>query len=438
MVTLAVEKGGSVPSVGPSIKPGTEFVLRVIGAALQIITNLAVVRLLPPDTAGIYFRGVVIAYGLSAVLRGKYDLFIAHCFISEVPLNCGVPHRALVRALGIRVLIRSAIACALLLVFTSDLDVMETHFRPYLETYLPFVLAVPLATLAWFLAASLRAVNRTLGSVIVSTYCMNVVILITATVLSGSPPEDAFLILSWAFLAGAAVAAVAGVLVTRRVFEASDVPPHVYTGPDTWKRIYASASSNGLNGLAMAGLQWGPLCVLAILAPAAQIAEYAVVTRTVQIIDFLIPGVLLVPQSLRFQSRFAHAMRSLRGKLAVDLAVSLATTSAYVLAVGLLTPWFANLYGPPYNQLTALFVLLLLMQWVSGACRPALRQLAAYWDLGRIRFILLLSAAAAILVSVIGVPQYGPLAAAAGALVGVVLENGLSVVVAFREVGGRD
>ena len=34
----------------------------------------------------------------------------------------------LVRALGIRVLIRSAIACAILLVVTADLDVIQTLF----------------------------------------------------------------------------------------------------------------------------------------------------------------------------------------------------------------------------------------------------------------------------------------------------------------------
>ena len=63
----------------------------------------------------------------------------------------------MVAGLGIRVLIRSAIACAILLVFTTDLDVMDVYVRPYLQTYLPFVLAVPFATLALFLASTLRA-----------------------------------------------------------------------------------------------------------------------------------------------------------------------------------------------------------------------------------------------------------------------------------------
>jgi hypothetical protein len=237
MVTLAVEKEGAVPTIGPSLARGTELALRVVGAALQIVTNIAVVWVLPPDTAGIYFRGVVIAYGLSALLRGKYDLFVNHCFAHQEPLSCGVPWRWLVRGLGIRVLIRSAIACAVLLVITSDLDVVDTHLRPYLETYLPFVLAVPFVTLAMFLAAALRAVNRTLGSVVVSHYCMNFAILVAATAVFGMLADDALLILSWTFFAGAALAAAVGVVVTRRVFEAPPDSQKVDIGADAWRSI---------------------------------------------------------------------------------------------------------------------------------------------------------------------------------------------------------
>jgi hypothetical protein len=208
-------------------------------------------------------------------------------------------------------------------VITSDLDVVGTHLRPFLETYLPFVLAVPFATLAMFLAAALRAVNRTLGSVIVSHYCMNFAILVAATAVSGMLADNALLVLSWTFFAGAALAAAVGVVITRRVFEAPPDSKQVDIGADAWRRIYASAASNGLTGIALAVLIWGPLCVLALWAPAAQVAQYALVSRTAQIVDFLIPSVIIVPQSICSHSRFARAMRTERGKLAVDYLVSL-------------------------------------------------------------------------------------------------------------------
>jgi hypothetical protein len=295
---------------------------------------------------------------------------------------------------------------------------MEPHLRPYLETYLPFVLAVPFATLALLLAGTLRAVNRTLGSVLVASYSMNIAILAGAYF---APAEGALFVLSWAFFAGSVLMAVTGVLITRRVFR---VPAHAEPGKSyPWADVYASTASNGLTGIALAGLQWGPACVLAIFGTDLAIAQYAVVYRTAQLIDFLVPAVILMPHSVRFQSQLCEAMSSLRGKLAVDLAVSFSATTAWVIAVAILTPWLVSIYGPPYTALAALFLLLYATQWITGGGRPAIRQMAVEWDLTRIRRVLLVSVAAAVIVTVIGIRAYGAQAAAMGVLVGALLEN---------------
>ena len=432
MVTLTVGNEESVPPMGRGIVAVRELSLRIVGAVLQIAATLAVVQVLPPAIAGIYFKGFIIAYGLAALLRGKYELFIAQHFVDPQPSELNARTRAVVRALGIRVLIRSALACAGLLVVTADLDVMDVYLHPYLQTYLPFVLAVPFATLALFLAHTLRATNRTLGSVIVSTYSINAMIIIAAAVV-GFRPEDELVVLSWAFFFGCLLAALIGVLLTRYVFRVPREAGHLKLSPAEWREIYTSTGENGVTGVALAGLQWGPLCALAVLGNAVEIAQYAVVFRTTQLVDFLIPAVIFVPQSARFQSRLCQAMRTARGKLAVDLSVSLATTSISVLAVGILTPlFFVGWYGAEYSGLTLLFVLLFTMQWVNGVSRPAIRRLAADWDIQRIRRVLFISVAVAIFLSVIGIDRYGAVAAAVGMLGGAVLLNGQAIESAFR------
>jgi O-antigen/teichoic acid export membrane protein len=438
MVTLTVENGETAPPMGRGLVAAREFALRIIGAVLQIGATIAVVQALPPTVAGIYFKGVIIAYGLAALLRGKYELFIAQHFVNPQQSELGARARAVVRALGIRVLIRSAIACAALLVVTADLDVMDVYLHPYLQTYLPFVLAVPFATLALFLASTLRATNRTLGSVIVATYSINVMIIAAATLVVTLTTEDELMVLSWAFIVGSLLAALMGVLLTRYVFKVPSDSSGLKLTSAEWREIYTSTGENGLTGLALAGLQWGPLCALAVLGTAVQVAEYAVVTRTAQVIDFLIPAVIFVPHSARFQSRLCRAMRTARGKLGVDLSVSLATTTACVLAVAILTPWFVSWYGAAYSGLTMLFILLFITQWVSGVSRPAMRRLAADWDLHRIRRVLFTSMAAAILLSVFGIDRYGTVAAAVAVLAGTVLLNGQAIESAFRRAAPRD
>jgi hypothetical protein len=437
MVTLTVEKGEPIPPMGRGVAAVRELGLRVVGAALQILATVAVVQALTPPVAGIYFRGVVIAYGLAALLRGKYDLFVAQYFLDPQKSALGEHARSIIRGLGIRILIRSAIACALLLVFTTDLDVMDVYLRPYLQTYLPFVLAVPFATLALFLAGTLRVVNHTLGSVVVASYAINVLITVAAHVTGLIIPGAPLFVVSWGFFIGCVFAAGMGVLFTRHLFNVPRHPPRLKLDATQWRDIYETTARNRVTGMALAALQWGPACVLAVFGTAVEIAQFAVATRTAQIIDFLIPAVIFVPQSARIQSRLCQAMRSARGKLAVDLSVSFATTSLCVIAVAILTPLlFVNWYGPAYRGLTALFALLFLTQWVTGALRPALRQLAADWDLARVRRIMFVSMSGAIALSLAGVSNFGPLATAVGGLVGALLLNGQALESVFKRVGG--
>src|SRR3569833_2709350 len=88
MVTLTIEKGEasppSVPPMGRGVAAVRELGLRIIAAGLQILATVAVVLALAPAVAGIYFRGAVICYGLAALLRGKYDLFVAQHFVEPL------------------------------------------------------------------------------------------------------------------------------------------------------------------------------------------------------------------------------------------------------------------------------------------------------------------------------------------------------------------
>jgi O-antigen/teichoic acid export membrane protein len=435
MATLTVENRDSLPPVWRRVRV-PEFALRILAAVFQIVATVAVVETLAPPVAGIYFRGVVIAYGLAALLRGKYELFIAEHFVDLQKSDLGEQARAIVRGLGIRVLVRSTFVCALLLVITTDLDVVDVYLRPYLETYLPFMLAVPFATLALFLASTLRAVNQTLGSVLVASYSINVMIILAAATSAIIAPDTPLVAVSWGYFIGCVLACGIGVLLTRYVFATPNGPTPLKLDAKEWRDIYTSAGRNGVSGAALAALQWGPLCILAVLGTPVQIAQYAVVTRTAQIIDFLVPSVVFIPQSARIRSRLCEAMRSSRGKLAVDLLVSLATTSIFVLLVGILTPWLVSWYGAAYAGLTDLFLLLYLTQWVNGTGRPAIRQLAADWDLGRIRRIMLISTTGAIALTLIGIGRYGPVAAAVGVLAGAVLLNGQALLSTFGRDGG--
>jgi hypothetical protein len=90
-----------------------------------------------------------------------------------------------------------------------------------------------------------------------------------------------------------------------------------------------------------------------------------------------------------------------------------------------------DLYGDSYTGLTELFVLLFAAQWLNGAGRPAIRHLAAHWNLALIRRILFVSMTVALLASFVGIPTHGALGAAVSVCLGALLLNGQAVQAAF-------
>src|SRR6516225_11004340 len=194
-----------------------ELLLRLLGAALQLVATLAIVRALTPDEAGVFFRGFVIALGLSTLLRGKYELYMAQHIIGRRAAATGIPDGALLMQLARRMLLRSSLLCGVLLVVTADLDIQAPQLQTVLQTYLPFVLALPCVSSSSFFGEALRAVNRTLG-IVVTAYAVNVSLLVAVAV---APPDASLAFYSWAFFSGSLVASIVALVLARRVFPAT-------------------------------------------------------------------------------------------------------------------------------------------------------------------------------------------------------------------------
>src|SRR5882724_3029298 len=176
-----------------------EAMLRLVGAALQILATWAVVQVLHPDAVGVYFRGFVIALGAAALLRAKYELYMAHHIIGGRSIFTGVSDGVLLIQLGRRVLLRASLVCAALLVLATDIDIQAPRYEPVLETYLPFVLAIPGISLSTFIGEALRAANRTLFGTIIAAYAINLSILIAVAL---APPNASLTLYAWAFFGG--------------------------------------------------------------------------------------------------------------------------------------------------------------------------------------------------------------------------------------------
>ena len=398
-----------------------ELLLRLLGAALQILATWAVVHALTPEEAGVYFRGFVIALGLSTLLRGKYEIYMAQHIIGRRATTTGIPNGVLLMQLARRMLLRSSLLCAVLLVVTADLDIQAPQLQTILQTYLPFVLAVPCVSLSSLLGEALRAANRTLG-IVVAAYAVNLSMLL-AVVLA---PSDASLALySWAFLLGSLVSAGVAAALTWHAFPVARGEGSL----PICRAALQGVDSRELIGLARGLLLWGPLCVLAVWAPPMQMAQYAVAARTALIVDIFLPALNLT--GCRETLMATQPVQAPRRLLLRQLGAALVYSSAFVVPLLVLAPATLALYGRPYDSQLTVYALLLGVQWANGVGRPAVRRAVVEWDARRIGVTVGSGAVAVVLICALGVTAYGALAAAAASLIGALIVNGRAIGMAL-------
>jgi hypothetical protein len=418
-------KSAAAPAAGLTTEAHSwvwELLLRLLGAALQIVATWALVRALTPDDAGIYFRGFVIALGLSTLLRGKYEIYLAQHIIGRCARPTGFATGALLMQLARRMLLRSSLLCAVLLVLTADLDIQAPQLQTVLQTYLPFVLALPFVSLASLMGEALRAANRTLGVVVVA-YAVNLSILLAVLL---APPDASLVLYSWAFFLGSVVAAAIAAALAWQAFPV--MRAETAAGPIS-REVLQAVDSRELVGLARGVLLWGPLCILSIWAPPLEMARFAVAARTALVVDFFLPALNLTGCRETLLAR--QPEQTSRRLLIEELTKALVYSSVLVLPLLLLAPETLRLYGMPYDAQVTIYALLLGVQWANGLGRPAVRQAVVAWDARRIGVTLGSGALAVVLICALGVTTYGALAAAAASLLGTLIVNARAIVMAL-------
>lgn len=406
----------------------TEVVLRLLGAVLQLVATWAIVQAFKPEAVGIYFRGFVISLGAAAILRAKYEIYMAHHIIGRRSAETGLNDGTLLIQLGRRVLLRSILVCCALLVLMADLDVQAPRLEPVLETYFPFVLAIPCVSLFSFIGEALRAANRTLLGTVIAAYAINIS-MILAVVLAPSGAPLAFY--AWAYFAGSLVTAALAVGIARRAFPGDWVRSALSIEPE----ILQAMDEREVIGISRALLLWGPLGILAVAAPALQVAEFAVCVRTAMIVDYFLPAL-----NLNGAGNFLRQTPSMPPPrfLVTQLYGALLYSSIFSLVLLASASATLGLFGYPYKEQFTIYAVLLGMQWVNGIGRPAIRQVVVSWDAPRILTALRSGALAAVLVCGLTINLYGALSAAVASLIGALILNAWAITSALRGVRSND
>ncbi|HEY9546235.1 MAG TPA: hypothetical protein VIR56_09505 [Solimonas sp.] len=396
------------------LHPAADTILRLLGVALQIASTLALARTLAIGDTGLFFQGLVVTIAGATFMRAKFDLYISRHIIGRLQRQTGLSTADVLQVLSRRFMTRCCIICAVLLVIAADLDVTSQYLKPYLQTFVPFVIALPLVGYATMVSSALRAANRWLQSLVCTAYPLNGAILLAA-ILAPQPTLVGF---SWAFLAGSAIGAAFAYGFVRQQFGKPTQTADECARQKVWKEINRSIHDDAGVGIANTTLTWGPLCLLVVLAPTSEMALYAISTRTAQLIIYLMPAIarLTAPRNHRELERLGgqHGRAALRLSL-----IGLAIPSA-IVAVALFASarWSLAQFGAPYEAAFAVYLVLIVAEGFGATIRPMFRHRAANWDADIARKIVYAASATAIVICLAGVAIEPALAAAVAFLAG--------------------
>ncbi|MFT4045752.1 MAG: hypothetical protein QM661_03555 [Solimonas sp.] len=389
-----------------------DTVFRAFGVVLQIAATLAIARTLTLFETGLFFEGFVVTIAGAAFMRAKFDVYLGRHIVAGLGRQTGVGNAEMLRTLSARFMKRCCLICAVLLVIAADLDVMSQYLHPYLQTFVPFVLALPLAGYAQMIGGALRAANRYLMSLVCSAYAMNAAILVAVLL---APPDPPLALFSWIFFGGSLLGALIAHCCARLVFGAPDAQaPQTDARRAAWTAIDAEINNGAPVGFANATMLWAPLCLLVVLVPASQMALFAISTRSAQVILYLTPVIALVvaPRLLRQRRQYSGERR----RAELWLTMSGLSLACAILAAALIASsgWALDQYGPSYRVAIAVYIALIVSETLATLGRPLFRFHAANWNAGSARHILNAAAITAVLVTLALVPRFEAFGAAIG------------------------
>lgn len=416
---------------------GGNIILRLQGVALHLLATYVLAKTLSLYDTGLFFWGLVITVAGATFMRAKFDLYLGRYVVAGCDRATGIAASDVLLYVARRFLRRCVLICTVLLVVVADLDVMFQNLHHYLETFVPFVLALPFVGLAGMIAAMLQSANRFLLGMICTVFAINGAVL-TAFVLNDG--YGSLLLYSWSFFGGSVFGAALALLFARHVF-----------GPLSPREQRQSQAVEGMcrqidcriedeAGIPFAAtlLLWGPPCLLIILAPAQEMAQFAVALRSAQVICYLMPALafLLMPRGRRHPyQHFGGAA----GSAALLRSLSGMAGASAILAVVLLlaAPALLHYYGVAYAGAYGLYLVLVIAQAVQMASRPALRYLTVNWNPAMLRRAQVFGGAVAVVIC-LGIPMQGAMSAALATLAGFAVTAAIALAAALRQAPFAD
>jgi O-antigen/teichoic acid export membrane protein len=412
------------------LKPfGFAFILRVAGAALAFLLNVAIGRLLGTSEAGLYYLALSIATIASVVTR----LGLENTVLRFVASYAGEEDWARVRSVLRYALIWSggaSITLALIVIIGAPwiaAGVFDTPpLAPMLAVIILSVLSVNLMTLS---SEALKGISMAGSSTLVSSIIYPTIALVLLW-----PAFSIFGTLgaAVAYLGGTLMAAAVGLLIWKRTL--SNKPMvlqkiNIHEMRQSSRPLWVTMIIN------RALLPWLPVLMLGFLGTSADVGILGAATRIVMLVSFLLIAIntVVAPQfATLYRSQNISGLVQLASK--VSGMITLASTP-FFLVLFFSGDFVMSLFGSDFSAGGDVLALLTIGQMANVITGPVGLILMMGGFEKDARQASILSLVILVIAMVWAVPLWGMLGAALATTLSVIAGNLVSMLFVRRRIG---
>lgn len=400
--------------------------IKVIAAALALGMNIAIVRSVGAEEAGLFYLGLTIVTVLAAVgrlgLDGSVVRFVARANVQD---NLAEAHAIFHKAAA-----WCFYGCVLITIITlmlrTPLAEVVFSLEGFESVLLIMLLALPFLGLFTLTGEALKGVKQVAKSMIMLSVVVPSVLVIAAIVF----PLQSAVQTAWIYLGACVLAVILGLYWWRGAVPRPEV-----------RVVFPSrslrASAIPLLGVALfqQASTWGSQLILAAWSSAADVAVFAVAQRAALLTSFILVAVNAIAAPKFSEMYSQNNFEGLRHVAIWSVRLMLLAAVPALLVMLIFAEWFMGLFGPEFISAHHILVILALGQFVNVATGSVGFLLAMTGREKHFRFNVMIGAIFGVGLGLILIPPFGITGAAVATAIAISVQNLLGVFQVKRHLG---
>jgi O-antigen/teichoic acid export membrane protein len=404
------------------------FLLKVLGAGLSFVFNVAVARLLGAEGTGIYFLALSVTTIGSVIGRIGLDNALIR-FVASHASRGEWGKVAAVHSLGIRMAIVSSIIVTICLFLISPWISASLLGKPELSEPLKWMsLSILPMVLFNLQAQSLKGLKRIRDAMLVQGVSLPLILLILIFPLSEIAGITG---LAWSYVIASLLAALLGIFVWKKNMSKHIFSPEIFPFYKLWESCKPLLVVSFMNSALM---PWAPVILLGIWVDSVEVGVFSVATRVALLLSFMLLAInnIVAPKFAELYAKKDMVSLGQTARRSALLITLMASPLFFVLFF--YGDWVLSMFGKEFMDGNKVLSVLAIGQLINVICGSVGFLLMMSANEKIYRNITMISGVVQLILTLVLVPKMGGIGAAIASSIALVVLNVSAVFAVYSKL----